>query len=264
MSTRSAVRGCALLLLCASASDAIVMRHDRSDTAYRDHGKTFSAVGNFGKTGSGTLIAPRAVLTAAHVARAVKASGAGFAVGGRTLAVTAVALHPAWQEGGAHDVAVVLLAEASTATPIPPCATEPSPGQALTLAGWGDAKVGRTDERAAPAADDTLALRAARNVLTRIDGDWLVFTFDAPPEGEELEGISAAGDSGGPALAEGPPVCVAGVSVWGDGHGKGPGSYGSDDGYARVVPDRAWILEQINREQVETSSPLPPGEGRKD
>jgi hypothetical protein len=241
-------RCCTLLLLGASASGAIVMRHDRDATAYRELGGRFAAVGSFGKTGSGTLIAPRAVLTAAHVARAAQASGSGFAVGGRSLAVTAVTLHPAWQEGGPHDLAVVTLAEPSTVTPIPPCATEPRPGQVLVLAGWGDGKVGRAGERAAPANDDdSQRLRAAHNALARVDGDWLVFTFDAPPAGEDLEGISAAGDSGGPAIVEGSPSCVAGVSIWGDGHGQGPGSYGSDDGYARVVPERTWILEQIQK-----------------
>jgi hypothetical protein len=239
---------CTLLVLGGSASGAIVMRHDRSDAAYRKLGEVVAAVGTFGKTGSGTLIAPRAVLTAAHVARAVKESGTGFTVGGRTLPVAATVLHPAWQEGGPHDLAVVLLAEASTVTPIAPCATEPRPGQALLLAGWGDATVGRHGARAAPASDDARPeLRAARNAIARLDDHWLVFTFDAPPAGEDLEGISAAGDSGGPAIVEGSPTCVAGVSIWGDGHGQGPGSYGSDDGYARVVPERDWILEQTRR-----------------
>jgi hypothetical protein len=172
---------CTLLVLGGSASGAIVMRHDRSDAAYRKLGEVVAAVGTFGKTGSGTLIAPRAVLTAAHVARAVKESGTGFTVGGRTLPVAATVLHPAWQEGGPHDLAVVLLAEASTVTPIAPCATEPRPGQVLLLAGWGDAKVGRHGARAAPASDDDRPeLRAARNAIARLDDHWLVFTFDAP------------------------------------------------------------------------------------
>ncbi len=242
---QAALAAAALLLIGASAARAIVMRHDRSDAAYRRLAESFAAVGNFGKTGSGTLIAPRAVLTAAHVARAAAAQRIGFTVGGRTLAIAAVALHPAWHEGGPHDVAVVTLAEASTVAPIPPCATEPAAGEVMALAGWGDGRVGHSGERAAMVAGgDQPTARAARNALARLDGDWLVFVFDAPPAGEDLEGISAAGDSGGPALVAGPQTCVAGVSVWGDGHGQGPGSYGSDDGYARVVPERAWILEQ--------------------
>ncbi len=225
--------------LCALPCAAILIRHDRADARYQELGAQQAAVGHFARMGSGTLIGDRWVLTAAHVARAAAAQSLPFTVGSRSYPIAEAIVEPRWREGGPFDVGLVRLSEpVSGVEPVAICARDPEVGATLLLAGWGDSGTGLSG----PSPGDP-TLRAARNVLARAEEDWLVFAFDAPPQGDDLEGMGGPGDSGGPALVPGPPECVVGVSVWGDGHGKGPGRYGADDGYARVVPERAWIAK---------------------
>lgn len=91
-----------------AALDAIIIRHDRDDAAYRALGARYAvAVGSFGRRGDGTLISTQWVLTAAHVAAGRLPSS--FRLD-RDYAVERVVLHPDWTDGGPHDLALVKLA----------------------------------------------------------------------------------------------------------------------------------------------------------
>jgi hypothetical protein len=110
-------------------------------------------------------------------------------------------------------------------------------GQVVTFVGRGDTGTGLTG----PTTQDH-KLRAATNIIERVEGSTLVFRFDAPADENvtPLEGISGPGDSGGPALietADGPRV--AGLSVASSGRPKG--RYGALEFYSRVSPELAWI-----------------------
>ena len=93
----------------------------------------------------------------------------------------------------------------------------------MTFVGRGDTGTGLTG----PTTKDH-KLRAATNRVERIDGDMLVFRFDAPTEEgvTPFEGISGPGDSGGPALIETVEgLRLAGLSVAQDSSGHERGTY---------------------------------------
>jgi hypothetical protein len=75
-----------------------------------------------GDHGGGSLITPTWVFTAAHVARAFlrDAPETGVVFGRRSVPVKRVILHPAWKDGGPHDVALIELRRPVTFTdPVP-------------------------------------------------------------------------------------------------------------------------------------------------
>lgn len=227
-----------LVVLLGIDTVPIIRRADRPDSAYRAMGEKYPAVGRFGRIGDGTLIAPRWVVTAAHVARAVQRRGAGFEIGGRTYVVRRVVLHPDWREMEAHDVGLVELGEAVTGVaPLALYRGANQRGQIAVLVGHGAAGTG--DARAR--AEDGL-VRGATSLTDSVDGSWLYFSFDAPPGGSELEGAPGPGDSGGPAIIMvGRAALVAGISSAGYDGAQGPGSYGAVDVFTRISTHAAWI-----------------------
>jgi len=86
-------------------------------------------------------------------------------------------------------------------------------------------------------------LRAATNRIEAVKQNWLVFTFDAPPGGTELEGISGPGDSGGPALLTvGAATFLVGISSGQDSRATGKeGVYGVTEYYVRVSSYLEWL-----------------------
>lgn len=76
------------------AARHIVIRHDRADSLYRSLGERFPMVGRIGRRGDGTLIAPRWVLTAAHVALGADRAGVTVRFGGRAYHIAQVVIHP--------------------------------------------------------------------------------------------------------------------------------------------------------------------------
>ena len=105
-------------------------------------------------------------------------------------------------------------------------------------------------------------MRIATNRIEKVDEQWLVFKFDAPPEGTELEGISGPGDSGGPALMKtGEGWAIAGISSGQisrlpSGENLGEGRYGVWEYYTRVSSYLPWI-DSV----VELAKSLPKGHG---
>ena len=70
-----------LSALWLTSAEAIVIRHDRDDADYRALGEKFTAVCAVIPDGEGTLVAPRWVLTAAHVAQGVRRDRGGVQFG---------------------------------------------------------------------------------------------------------------------------------------------------------------------------------------
>lgn len=223
-----------------SSPGSIIRRHDQPDSLYRELGRSVSSLAHLNlPDGEGTLIAPRWILTAAHVGVEVK-PGHAVTVEGTDLPVDSVILHPDWVDGP-HDLALLRLA-----TPV--CGTRHArlyrgsaePGRVVLLAGRGDRGTGLTGPR-----ENDGQVRGATNRIDEASDRWLKFAFDPPGHDRTtpLEGVSGPGDSGGPAYFHG----VEGEILVGVSSGQstraagGPGRYGVIEYYVRVSRYVVWI-----------------------
>ena len=221
-----------VLTVCvALPAYGIIIRHDRKDAKYEKLGQEFRAAVSILPDGSGVLIAPEWVLTAAHVGRGVRDRSPKIEIDGRRIAVKRVLIHPEWADMAAHDIALLELAEpVRDVRPARLYADSDEVGRIVTFVGRGDFGTGLTG----PQSMDRKK-RGATNRVEDADADWLYFTFDEPPKATKLEGVSGPGDSGGPALLERDgELFTLGVSVYCDGKGC-PGHYGIREAYTQYV-----------------------------
>jgi V8-like Glu-specific endopeptidase len=147
---------------------------------------------------SGTVIAPRAVLTAAHCLPA-SASGVQIFLGvGPQQVASSFAPHPQWREANntAFDVGVILMPQDIGRTPMPLLLSRDARvGETAVIAGWGK------DQAGIPAT-----LRAGSAILTSVGALTLQTTFTSAASSV------CQGDSGGALLVqEGGAWTIAGV-----------------------------------------------------
>lgn len=240
------------------SSDAIVVRHDRDDAAFVELAQRYPCTVAFqdrdpaALAGTGTLIAPQWVLTAAHVA-ATLGSRSVAEIDTREYPLERIVLHPQWRSDADLKVDIALVHLARTVegcTPVSLYTGTDEVGLEVTFVGRGDAGTGLTG----PGGREWDGLaRAATNRVTRADGPLLQFRFDAPQEVgvTALEGISGAGDSGGPAYVERDGVLFTiGVSSGQDTRPAGGkrGTYGVLEYYPRVSYFAEWVRDVMSRD----------------
>ena len=146
---------------------------------------------------------------------------------------------------GKDDIALLeLAAPVNGVTPIPfyDGKDEESGDRIVTFVGQGFSGDGVTG----PVVRDGRR-RAATNRIETVKKNWLIFLFDAPPGGTDLEGISGPGDSGGPALMTlGKTTYLVGISSGQDDRATGKeGVYGVTEYYLRVSSYAEWIRNTI-------------------
>ena len=182
---------------------------------------------------TGTVIAPRAVLTAGHCLAPRDPTqmevffGDDYAAGGQSVAVTEGFLHPDYYMNDArgapmNDVAVLLLAADAPEPPLP-WQQAPLPemwGEGVTLVGYGVTAAGTTD-----------GLGVRRKVgQTIIALDETFYYYSGTDDG------TCQGDSGGPMLLDvGGVLVVIGVTSFGDDTCVGFGANTRLDRFAEFI-----------------------------
>ena len=189
------------------------IRHDRSDQLYLDLAQEsqYQSVGLItigGYQGSGTLVAGRWVLTAAHVVEDGSASQFDFEINGQIYGATQIIIHPQWTgeltESG--DLAMVLLNRVVPGvTPATLYTGNAEVNKITTVVGFGRTGTGLTGD-----VIDSGQKRAGQNLVGGL-GDVLGYStksiladFDDPDPNAtglgiclDLEYQAAPGDSGG-------------------------------------------------------------------
>lgn len=156
---------------------------------------------------TGALIAPRAILTAAHCLEGRRPADYRAFFGsvvdgpGRSLDVVATAVHPAYDAlTGANDVAVLTLGRASAVVPVSMASLvdDTLVGRTVRLVGFGRDDTGATGTaRAGTAVVTSLeagVFRYAPSPANTCGGDSGGPTFYDPGDGERLVGVTRSGD----------------------------------------------------------------------
>lgn len=236
------------LVVLALPAHGIVMRHDREPERYRALAAKYPAVCTVGGQVACTLVAPRWVLTAGHtVEEYFNPGGTPFVTFGTTrYDVDKMIVHPKRvlrAVDSDYDLALLHLTRpVEGITPVLLYEGTDEPEKIVTIAGPGAVGTGQnTNKRERPGA-----IYAARNKIEGAFEHSLIMTFSAPPDGEDLEGVAGAGDSGCPALFERDgKLFVLGVGSWNSGSEGTESTYNTIDAFARVSSHRQWISETI-------------------
>ena len=251
----------ALLLVTAFAaalfavpSGAILVRADRDDEEYRELATRYPSALGLGVTeGSGVLIAPRWVLTAAQRGAVLRATSSPLRIDGHSHEIQEVFVHPDWKPGGDSDLALVFLSTAVAGkepTPIYRLADEE--GQTARIVGVGGA--GRIGQKASKA--DGLP-RAGINTVDRVTRLTLEMSLKGPEDASDLQGALAPGDDGAPAFFEsGGRILVAGIaSRTEDANADGvSGNIGDREIYVRVSAFAAWIDDVMSQAALQEAA----------
>jgi hypothetical protein len=239
-----------LLLCTASAASAIIIRHDREDARYQALGARFPAVGHFGGRVDCTLIAPQWALGAAHTVEGIGPWDPPPQVvfGGETYGVVKIILHPDRVPDTADTAGDLALFKLDRPVrgiaPVPLYEKDDELGKVAVLVGHGQTGTGLTGPQQ---GERDNKIRGATNRIDRIDPTSIIFKFETPPDGTDLEGLAGPGDSGGPALLEQDgKLYLLGVGCFSGAESQETaGRYGTSDHYARVSTRRSWILDTI-------------------
>jgi secreted trypsin-like serine protease len=195
----------ALLFTTAMPAAAILIRSDRDDAEYIELATKYpSSVLLNAPDGEGVLIAPRWVLTAAHMAKALQdlKPVPKISIEGRQYAIESFHVHPDWKKGNpASDVALLHLARAvSNVEPTPLYREKDEGGKTVVIVGHG--YTGTIGGKPLPKEQWDKKKRAAINTIDRVSPRLLGLKIKPADEASDLQGAAAPGDSGGPAFFE--------------------------------------------------------------
>lgn len=221
-------------MCCAIPASALLIRPDRDDAEYLELASRYgSSVALNAPGGEGVLIAPRWVLTSAHLARSLqdRKPPASIAFGARRHAVLGVFIHPEWKPGGANDIALVFLdAPVEGVQPTPPYRGSDEAGKGVVIAASG--ATGKIGEPPSSLRADGRK-RAAINTVDRVSATTLALRVKPADEASDLQGALLPSETGAPAyLQTKESLFVAGIAQQ---------TEGGWETYARVSAFVEWI-----------------------
>ncbi len=233
------------LSLAATPASALLIRPDRDDAEYLELATRYpAAVRIDAPAGSGVLISPRWVLTAAQVVEPMQRTPGRLklAVGGRLRDVQAIYLHDDWKRAGGPDLALVhLKIPVEDVEPANVYRNSDEQGQTVRIVGHGAS--GRIGEKAPPRSGERKP-RAGINTVDRVETYAFALRVKGADEASDLQGVLDAGDRGGPAFVEvAGQAFLAGIGYGTqDANGDGiAGNAGDWDLFVRVSNFREWI-----------------------
>jgi hypothetical protein len=253
-----------LILIYCSTSDAIVIRHDKSDDLYKYRTSATPALVTFTTphkgdryvVGSGTYIGNGWVITAAHVANFFEDAD-NAKINGEYLSILDVTLHEKWRDRQVeYDIALVKVSMPTKAVaPVSLFDYDLEVNETVIIAGRGD-----TGNGLVGMMPSDLEVRVAENKVEQVKGQWISFTFNAPEQGAlEYEGMCGGGDSGSPAytIKDG-TTHLLGLSSWQDTEATNwkQGFYGVSDYYSNISFYKQWLLKNLPQTDFLKKHPL--------
>ena len=239
-------------LLCGSSltASALLVRPDRDDAEYLELATHYpSSILLDAPDGEGVLIAPRWVLTAAHMVRALHEmkTPPRLTIGERDYEIASFHAHPDWKKGGHSDIGLLFLRQAVEGVePTPIYRGKDEGGKAVIIVGHG--YTGKIGGKPLPKAEWDRKKRASINTVDRLSPRTLGLKIKDADEASDLQGAAAPGDSGGPAFLK----TEAGHFVAGIGYATDDtnadgivGNAGDWEIYARVSAFADWIDETM-------------------
>lgn len=215
---------------------------------------SFESVGivgtdDLGGIGTGTLISPTHVLTAAHLAVLAEGPTAGtFEIGRQVYETLLVYVHPRYNRRTlANDIAIYELSEpVEGVTPSPIYRDAPTVGELLTLVGFGAGGDGNTGQDGT--FGEKMVGTTAIDIVQRLE---ILWEFD-----DNTESDTAYGDSGGPnfLFVDG-EFYIAGITSG----GSEPDSILGDVAFSTRVDAYAGWIDEV----LATDSDPDDGEGEK-
>ena len=256
------MRWIAALIVAASTASAATIDESRGDARYLEYGRTFGeyvvrVVGHNREgiplAGSGTIVAPHWVLTAAHVTHEM--TSVEIVVGTERHRVDRVFAHRHWTgEFARDDIALVHVARPFSPSVYPRLSdgTERL-GTVAAVAGYG---MTGTIQRGITGGDQRL--RAGSVLLGVIERDCYVCPIRRDALAGPLPACIAPGDSGGPlwATATDGTTRLCGVNSYvARTGGKTRYTLGEESGHTRVAKYLGWIHEVAGELDGECTMP---------